>query len=536
MNKPKLAHLVNLIDVAMIDGKISEEEKTVLYNIAETLGATNEEFEFCVKTAEESRDKVIIEVPDTDEEKTFFLKNLTIMMMSDGQIDDNEKQYIKFIAEKFGYDGEKALQILMENVADEICEKLSKEESKEDKIKRETQLGKDALLRHDIPTAFDHLIYAAHMDRDAFKLFLMIVNARTSLFLLSEEQVALLKELAEKDYALSQYAYGRYLEALRPDKDALNTANEYFKKAEKAGVPDAIFVQSVLFKAGHYGMVDREEADRMVNKAFDKSSLLAARHIMRQIIYGWNNRQADPQLVIDTLNNWLNGNESDDILLVDPLYYNVLGEAYAALDDKTNAEKYYRKAISMGYIEAWSDLCLLHYNDENYLDLLNEGCDAGDPYCFVYRASNLMNCYDDFDEKEKAEMDVSEMILEDLLAAYKKGADSAAYFLGDACYYGRYGFERNTEKAWYWFSEGSHRDDGNAYQMLAIMIYEENNPYEVSEGLMDYCSIMALRNGCHDMLDVVVESYRDGNLTDYAAEIERYYLPEYEQRHENDEL
>ena len=37
------------------------------------------------------------------------------------------------------------------------------------------------------------------------------------------------------------------------------------------------------------------------------------------------------------------------------------------------------------------------------------------------------------------------------------------------------------------------------------------------------------------MLDLVVESYRNGELTDYAAEIERYYIPEYEKSHENDD-
>ena len=132
MNNPELAHLINLISLACIDGSVSEEEKTVLHSIADSLGATEEEFNFCVDKANEAtkNNTAIIEVPDTDEEKTFYLKNLTLMMMSDGNIDENEKQYIKFIADKFGYDGDKALDILVDSVADDIRKSFEKQQGK----------------------------------------------------------------------------------------------------------------------------------------------------------------------------------------------------------------------------------------------------------------------------------------------------------------------------------------------------------------------------------------------------------------------
>ena len=69
------------------------------------------------------------------------------------------------------------------------------------------------------------------------------------------------------------------------------------------------------------------------------------------------------------------------------------------------------------------------------------------------------------------------------------------------------------------------------------MISDENNPYKIDEPekLMEYCSIMSLRDGCDDMLDVVVKGYRDGNFTDYAAEIEQYYIPEYDSKPHDEE-
>ena len=189
MNKSELAHLVNLISVAAIDGKITNEEKDTIYAIAQSLGATDEEFDLCVNTAEETKNKgtVVIEVPETDEEKTYFLKNLTLMMMVDGEISEYEEQYIKFIAEKFGYDGDKALPILIESIQNEIRNHLEKkqgndtaatresdgpagtretgktdtgfdEEQLKAEIREAVRQGKEDLLRHDIPAAFNHLV------------------------------------------------------------------------------------------------------------------------------------------------------------------------------------------------------------------------------------------------------------------------------------------------------------------------------------------------------------------------------------------
>ena len=568
MNNPELAHLINLISLACIDGSVSEEEKTVLHSIADSLGATEEEFNFCVDKANEAtkNNTAIIEVPETDEEKTFYLKNLTLMMMSDGNIDENEKQYIKFIADKFGYDGDKALDILVDSVADDIRKSFEKQQGKgssdthecngpantretgkknddidKEELQREireaVKNGKEALLKHDISTAFDHLFKPAHLDKDAFKLFLRIVNQRNRLFAISKEQVALMKDFAERGYALSQYAYGRWLEAHRPEADSLKIADEYFKKAEKNGMADALFVQSVLLKAGHYGMVDREEAARMVNEAVDKGSFLAYQYVLRQTIYGWNNVTADPKRVVDGIKEWFKDGESDDILTINPAYYNILGEAYAELKDTKNADKYFRKAINMGYIEAYFDLYQLHLdsNQEDAEEILEQGCNAYVANCLLSRAISLMNCYEE-DENPVYGLELP-VISEDLMSAYEEGSDLAPYYIGDNYYHGNYGYKKDLKMAWYFFAEGTKRDDGESYEMLAVMVSGDENPYEISdkEGFVNHCAMMALRNGNDNLLDLVVESYRNGELTDYAAEIEKYYIPEYEKSHENDD-
>lgn len=537
--KAQMAHITNLISIASLDGNIDDHEKALLFNIADGLGLTDEEFNQCLDYFKEGRNQALCVVPETDEEKTNFLKNLTTMMMIDGEIDDNEREYVKWMAERFGYDGEKALGILIDSVYQDFknltesntaTQAESNEGMSEEQFQREirdlTAHGKEALEQHNIADAFDFLLLPAHVDAEAKRLFLMVLNTRTRLFSLTEEQVAMMKEYAEKGYVVSQYAYGRYLEAHRPDENWLAEATQYFQAAEKAGLGDALYCQAILRKAGHYGLVDRGVVEQMVDKALDNDSLLAARYVLNGYIYGRYDVEADPQRAINLLKQWLNGNESDDISVVNPMYYELLANAYAELGDKQNAEKYYKKAIGMGFIEAYNDYYnfLFSQDDEERFDVLEAGCEAGDPDCFVSAAAILMDSYD----ADHPDSGVTGDIMHNLITACEGGCDWAPYYMGDAYYNGDYGFKQDYKQAWSCFTEGADRDDGSSYKMLAYMIAQDHNPYEVSEGELEYYVMMSLRNGCDDYIEYVVEAYRDGDLTDYAAEIEQYYIPKYE--------
>lgn len=553
--KTQMAHVINLISIANMDGIITDNEKQLLYNIANSLGLNDTEFETCVNFAQQSPDRVYFEVPQTDEEKTYCLKNLTTMMMIDGQIHENEKQYIKIVAEKFGYDGDKALEILINSVKEDFRRLsnqgstkakadpptkqtgTSENEMSDEQFKAETQkriaLGKEALMKHDICAAFDYLLIPAHVDAEGLKLFLMITNTRNRLFLLTQNQVALLKEYAERGYAVAKYAYGCYLEALRPDDDALQTANQYFKEAANAGMTDAIFKKSLLYRAGHYGAIDRTDIQRMIDEAGEKGSDLALKYQLKKLIYGLDETEAEPQKAINAFNAGFGGTNSDDISQVNPAYYSLIGEAYAELGDNENAEKYYMKAINMGYNEAYSYYCMLH-SENNNTDLLKEmyetmlelGCSQGDPRCYLLKAAFHMDEYQNYDEAKKKEISAS--IKEDLQTSTNLGSDDAPFFMGYAYYEGLYGFEKKYDEAWNWFIKGSRRDDGDSYSMLAQMVIDGNNPFEVSDGLVSYCQLMALRNGDDSQLEEVVEAYRSGQLTQYASEIEQYYVPKYE--------
>lgn len=116
----KIAHIVNLMSIAGIDGNISEEEKNVIIKIAQNLGLTENDFNTCLEAwqqIDESELETI--VPEDDDDKYEFLKNMVLVMMVDGEIDEKERIYIAGLAEQFGVDGEEAVDELIKIVYDE---------------------------------------------------------------------------------------------------------------------------------------------------------------------------------------------------------------------------------------------------------------------------------------------------------------------------------------------------------------------------------------------------------------------------------
>ena len=559
--KAQLAHVVNLLSIALSDGTVDENEKNLLFAIANDFGLSQEEFDQCLKVSQQSlaQGNVIFEVPETDDLKIAYLKNLTLMMMIDGKIDEYEEKYIKIVAEKFGYDGDKALEILINSVyadfnkatenptggadtnptggaATQPSGQSEEGGMSEEEFKKETQrlfgLGKKAMEEHDISKAFDYLFVPAHVDAKAMYLFFMIFNTYTRIYLLSDKQIAQLKDYAERGYAVSQYAYGRYLDIVRPEENSLEEAEKLFKAAEAFGIGDAIQAQSFLLLNGHLGLVNISEGHKMTLRAIEKGSDLAARVYLRRLIYGDAYFEADPQKAIDAIKKMF-PYESHDISEVNPMFYEVLADAYEKIGNNREAEIYYQQAINMGYVEAFANYCYLQNQDQSteekrkvYLEMLDEACEAGDPNGYVYKGAFFMDHFEDYDEATQPK--ITAEIKKNFETASRMGSSIAPGFLAEAYYYGHYGFEEDDNKAWYWAANGAQRDDGSAYALLAQIISDGHNPDGELEDMLSYCQLMALRLGQDDQLANVVEAYKKGELTAYAAEIEQYYVPRYE--------
>ena len=109
--KEQLAHITNLISMARLDGEIAEVEKICIVNLAERLGLTEDEFEQCLKDSA----GIVVEIPEKEEDKVVYLRNLAYLMMADGQVTEDEYNFLAFMVDKFGYE-ESAIKILVDDI------------------------------------------------------------------------------------------------------------------------------------------------------------------------------------------------------------------------------------------------------------------------------------------------------------------------------------------------------------------------------------------------------------------------------------
>ena len=115
-----MGHIINLLSIAYADGSITEDEKQLIYNISQNLGLNDEEFNHCLATWQETDEDVLkVSMPEVEEERIAFLKNMTLLMMIDGEIDANERQYIANAAEEYGFNGEQAVDYLINAINEE---------------------------------------------------------------------------------------------------------------------------------------------------------------------------------------------------------------------------------------------------------------------------------------------------------------------------------------------------------------------------------------------------------------------------------
>ncbi len=193
-----MAHIINLMSIAGIDGNISEEEKNVIIKIAQDMGLTEDDFNTCIEAWQQTDEsKLETVVPDDDDDKYEFLKNMVLVMMVDGEIEDNERAYIAGLAEQFGVDGEEAVDKLIKIVYDEYFaddeDSDDEEDDEEDDVfedvddESQIAMGKSNLEFKEVVEAFDELFLPACRNADALQYFLVIPDTDTRLFMLTEE-------------------------------------------------------------------------------------------------------------------------------------------------------------------------------------------------------------------------------------------------------------------------------------------------------------------------------------------------------------
>jgi len=98
-DKRKKSHVRNLIKMAAADGQVDDVERAFLNKVAKRYGVEPEEVQHII----EHPNDYSFTPPSTKEDRHAQLLNLTIMMMIDGVIDDNEMSMLKKFSIGLGY-------------------------------------------------------------------------------------------------------------------------------------------------------------------------------------------------------------------------------------------------------------------------------------------------------------------------------------------------------------------------------------------------------------------------------------------------
>ena len=94
--KKMMSHVRNLVALAYADGKFSDEEKQYVANVATEVGMTADEMKLIINDPEGIR----FEMPSNDIEKIEQIYDLILLMMIDGDLDENEMIFCRAMAIK----------------------------------------------------------------------------------------------------------------------------------------------------------------------------------------------------------------------------------------------------------------------------------------------------------------------------------------------------------------------------------------------------------------------------------------------------
>lgn len=113
-SREKLSHLKNLVAVAFADGKLEDNEMAALATVMARDGLTPSDLERCIKKPQ----GIKFLPPETPVQRVVYLKDMVLLMMCDGNIDDKELALCKATAIALGFKHEVIDTMIMDIIAD----------------------------------------------------------------------------------------------------------------------------------------------------------------------------------------------------------------------------------------------------------------------------------------------------------------------------------------------------------------------------------------------------------------------------------
>ena len=329
-----------------------------------------------------------------------------------------------------------------------------------------------------------------------------------------------------------------------PTEDYVAQADSWLRQAVALGDAEAKLHLANMYRFGDLGMVDMEEYRRLVDEAVQGGCQLAEIRQCRDIAYGVGQKAELDRGLAEALKRLASHP------MPDPRWYDAIGWMLFAKDEKEGANKYFLKAIDGGYTDSYMGLSDMPGKQE-------EGRRAGCGGSCILLAEELEKRYDECynndanaveyfsdDNEKKAYLDANYNYRKELAGqieglyeeATRLGEPMAYFYLGMLYYAALLGHLEDDDKAWAYFMRGNQLGDMSCIAMLAEMIMEGRAPEQYRYEDACFFHLKALRFGDDDQLLPVMQAYFEGDLDDYADEIETLYKPLYDALGDEDGL
>ncbi len=99
MDQQRLGQIKNLVLLAAADGHLTDSELAVLLAVASREHITPDEFNKVI----DDPDSVNIDLPEDEDTKLAYLRDMVALMMIDGELDEEEMAICKIYAMALGY-------------------------------------------------------------------------------------------------------------------------------------------------------------------------------------------------------------------------------------------------------------------------------------------------------------------------------------------------------------------------------------------------------------------------------------------------
>lgn len=119
--KAKLSHLKNLVMLTMADGHVDDSELATIASVMSREGLSEEDLQRCF----ENPKSIDFVAPDTEAKKIRYIRDMVCLMMVDGDLHENEYLVCKLTAEALGYKHE-VVDAIIEDVVKAVKRDLQR--------------------------------------------------------------------------------------------------------------------------------------------------------------------------------------------------------------------------------------------------------------------------------------------------------------------------------------------------------------------------------------------------------------------------